>query len=186
MLEISKIKVGQKIKYKDNIFEIVKANFAKIGRQGAVLRAKLKNLKTGNVSEITFRDSDKLEEAEIQRKKAQFLYHDDGEYFFMDNQNFDQFNLNKDTIGNSSNFLIEGTEIEILYYEDEPLNLELPVKMNFKVVEAPPSAKGNTVDGGSKKVKIETGYKLNAPLFIKQGDIIKINTEDGKYVERVQ
>ncbi|MBD3245045.1 MAG: elongation factor P [Candidatus Moranbacteria bacterium] len=185
MLEISKIKVGDIIEKDNQPLKVVRASFSKIGRQGAVLRTKLKNLISGNVSDITFRDSDKLKKAEITREKAQYLYNQDNQYFFMNLNNYEQFSFDKEILGNLTNFLKEQCEVQILLFNDQPTNIELPVKLDFEVTEAPPATRGNTAEGGSKKIKIQTGYTLDAPLFIKQGDKIKINTTDGKYVERV-
>lgn len=185
MLDVHKIKVGSKIELQGEPYTVLKAVFSKIGRQGAVLRTRLQNLKSGSVSEKTFRDSDKLSEPELTKKKAQYLYQEDNQYYFMNQEDYDQFSLNKSALGNLTNFLIEGCDVEVIYHNEEPINLDLPIKLNFKVIEAPPSIKGNTADGGSKKIKIETGYTLNVPLFIKKGDTIKINTQDGNYVERV-
>ncbi|MBD3300641.1 MAG: elongation factor P [Candidatus Moranbacteria bacterium] len=185
MLEISKVKVGNKIEYKKDIYEVIKTVFSKMGRQSAVLRAKMKNLKTGNVNEFTFRDADKLKEAELTKENAQFLYRENDNYHFMDLNSYEQFTLEKEVLGETTNFLIEEIQVKILYHNKTPINIELPIKMEFKVTEAPPATKGNTVDGGTKKIKIETGYELDVPLFIKEGDKIKINTQDGAYVERV-
>ena len=184
MLEIHKIKIGTRIELGQEPYEVIKTSFSKIGRQGAVLRTKLKNLKTGSVSEQTFRDADKLEEPELAKKKAQFLYAENDVYNFMDQESYEQFSLNQETLGDLAHFLIEGCDVELIYFNEEPINIELPIKLKFKVVDAPPSIKGNTADGGTKKVKIETGYELNVPLFIEKGDVILINTQEGTYVSR--
>jgi elongation factor P len=184
MLEIKKIRPGDKLTIKGDPYEVLKTVFSKIGRQGAVLRTRLKNLKNGAVSNSTFRDSDKLEEADISRSKAQFLYKEEGACCFMDKKTFDQFSLSDEALGNQVYFLKEGGEVEVVYYQGKPINLDLPIKLILKVTEAPPEIKGNTADGGSKKIKLETGYELNAPLFIKEGDLIKVNTREGNYVER--
>jgi elongation factor P len=126
-----------------------------------------------------------LEKAEITREKAQYLYNQDDQYFFMNLKSYEQFSFDKEILGNLTNFLNEECEVQILLFNDQPINIELPVKLVFEVVEAPPTTKGNTAEGGTKKIKIQTGYTLDAPLFIKQGDKVKINTTDGKYVERV-
>ncbi len=104
----------------------------------------------------------------------------------MDTASYDQFSLPKSVLGNLVNFLIDGAEATILNFNGSPINIELPIKMDFKVVEAPPAIRGNTADGGSKQVTIETGIKVNTPLFIKEGDVIRINTETGEYVERAK
>lgn len=136
--------------------------------------------------EKTFQGSDKIEEAEISKSKAQFLYREGDSYFFMDSENYEQFSLSKSVLGDLKKYLIEGTEITVLNFKNSPINIELPIKMEFRVVESPPAIKGNTADGGSKLVTLETGVKVNTPLFVKLGDIIRINTETGEYVERAK
>lgn len=159
---------------------------SKTGRAGAVLRTKLRNLKTGAVMEKTFQGSDKIEEAEISKSKAQYLYKEGENYFFMDNASYEQFSLSKSVLGELTNYLIEGTEVTVLAYDTTPINIELPVKMEFRVTEAPPAIRGNTADGGTKQVTLETGIKINTPLFVKAGDVIRINTETGEYSERAK
>jgi elongation factor P len=186
MLSISDLKTGKTISLGNEPYLVTFHQHSKTGRAGAVLRTKLRNLKNGAVLEKTFQGSDKIEEAEMTKSKAQFLYRDGKEYFFMDTANFDQFSLPESVLGEFTNYLLEGTEVTILVYGITPINIELPVKMEFKVVEAPPAIKGNTADGGSKQVTLETGIKVNTPLFIRQGDIIRINTETGEYTERAR
>jgi len=186
MLNLSTVKTGKTISLNNEPYLVIFHQHSKMGRAGAVLRTKLKNLKTGTVKEKTFQGADKIEEAEITKSKAQFLYRDGENYFFMDNASYEQFSLPESVLGNSVNYLLEGTEATILNYNSQPINIELPVKMEFRVVESPPAIRGNTADGGSKQVTLETGIKVNTPLFIKQGDVIRINTDTGEYVERAK
>jgi elongation factor P len=186
MLDINQIKTGKKIILDGEPFAVLFDQHSKTGRAGAVLRTKLKNLKSGAIVSKTFQGADKVQEAEIEKQKAQFLYGDNSGYYFMNNATFEQFSLPNEVIGEAKRFLKEGTDLDVIYFSSVPINIELPIKMDFEVVEAPPAVKGNTVDGGSKQVIIETGVKINAPLFIKTGDIIKINTETGEYAERTK
>ncbi len=186
MLSLSDIKTGKTISLNNEPYLVIFHQHSKMGRAGAVLRTKIRNLKTGAVIEKTFQGSDKIETAEIEKSKAQFLYREGENYFFMDNVNYEQFSLPKSVLGNLTNYLVDGTEVTILNYNNAPINIELPVKVELKVVEAPPAIRGNTADGGSKLVTLETGIKVNTPLFIKQGDIIRINTETGEYTERAK
>ena len=186
MLSISDIKTGKTISLNNEPYLVIFHQHSKTGRAGAVLRTKIRNLKTGAILEKTFQSADKIEDAEIAKSKAQFLYKDGEDYFFMDNVNYEQFSLPESVLADSTKFLIDGTEVTILVFNGTPINIELPVKMEFKVVEAPPAIKGNTADGGSKQVTLETGVKVNTPLFIKQGDIIRIHTETGEYAERAK
>jgi elongation factor P len=186
MLSLSKIKTGKTISLSGEPFLVMFHQHSKTGRAGAVLRTKLKNLQTGTILEKNFQGSDKVEEAEISKSKAQFLYREKDNYFFMASASYEQFSLPKSVLGNLTNYLIEGTEITILNFNDQPINIELPIKMEFRVVEAPPAIRGNTADGGTKQVTLETGIKVSTPLFIKGGDVIRVNTETGEYVERVK
>lgn len=186
MLNINDIKIGKGIVLSGEPYAVIFCEHSKMGRAGAVLRTKVKNLITGAILEKTFQGADKIEEAEIEKSQAQYLYKEGENYVFMDNENYDQFFLAREVLGNSSEYLIEGTEAIILNFNNNPVNIELPVKMKLKVVEAPPGIKGDTASGGDKLVKLETGLEITAPLFIKQGDEIIVNTEKGKYVSRVQ
>lgn len=181
MIGITSIKKGSKIIFQNEPFEVIYEQHSKTGRAGAVLRTKLKNLITGAVISKTFQGSDKVEPMEIDNRESQYLYAADKIYYFMDSKTYDQFELNKDVISDSIEFLKEGAELDVFYFNDQPVNINLPIKMSFEVVESPPGVKGNTADGGSKQVTIETGAKINTPLFIKQGDIISVNTETREY-----
>jgi len=184
MLSISDLKVGAKIVYKNDPYEVLRAQHSKIGRGGAVLKARMRNLISGNVLEINFKGADKFEIADMDAKKALYMYKDNEDYNFMDNESYEQFTLSENVIADKKMYLVENTNVEILYYNDNPINIEIPIKMAFKVIKAPPGTKGNTADGGTKEVELETGLKVNVPLFIKEGDIIKVNTQEGTYVER--
>ncbi|PIU79387.1 MAG: elongation factor P [Candidatus Moranbacteria bacterium CG_4_10_14_3_um_filter_44_15] len=186
MLSLSDIKTGKTITLAGEPYAVIFHQHSKISRAGAVLRTKLKNLRTGAILEKNFQGSDKIEEAEIGKSKAQYLYREGKNYFFMDNVSFEQFSLPKSVLGNLTNYLIDGTEVIILNYNNNPINIELPIKMEFRVAEAPPAIRGNTADGGTKQVMLETGIKVSTPLFIKEGDIIRINTETGEYAERAK
>lgn len=185
MLTLTGIKVGKKVVIEGEPFVVLFAQHSKMGRAGAVLRTKLKNLLTGAIINKTFQGSDKIEPAEISTHKAQYLYSDEQSHYFMNNESYEQFDISTEVIGENGKFLKEGTEIDVLYFNDSAINIELPIKMEFEVTEAPPAIKGNTADGGSKQVTIETGIKVNVPLFIKTGDKIKVNTQTGDYSERV-
>lgn len=185
MLSINDLKVGVKIEYNNEPYEVLRAQHSKIGRGGAVVKTRIRNLITGNVLEFNFKGADKFEEPDMDSKKALYMYHDDQGYNFMDNESYEQFSIPENVIASKKDYLIEDTNVEILYYNGKPVNLEIPIKMELKVVKAPPGTKGNTADGGSKEIELETGLKINAPLFIKEGDKVKVNTQEGTYVERV-
>jgi elongation factor P len=184
MLNIGEIKTGKHIIWNGEPFAVLSHEHSKTGRAGAVLRTKLRNLMTGAVLDKTFQGADKLEEAEISKSKAQYLYEENGNYYFMDTESYDQFFLAKNVIGGFSDYLKEGTEVVVINYNATPINIELPAKVTLEVVEAPPGIKGDTVSGGNKQVILETGLKVSAPLFINIGDKLIINTERGTYVSR--
>jgi elongation factor P len=186
MLNLSEIKVGKKIVIEGEPFVVQFSQHSKTGRAGAVLRTKMRNLETGAIISKTFQGADKFQEAELETKKAQYLYREGDNFFFMNNETYDQFELSEKVIADNALYLVEGTEIDILYFNGKPINIELPIKLTFEVTDAPPAVKGNTADGGSKQVTIETGAKVSVPLFIKTGDVIRINTETGQYAERAK
>lgn len=184
MIGINDIKSGKNIVHENAPYAVLFHEQSKTGRAGSVLRTKLKNLITGAVLEKTFQGADHVEEADISKSKAQFLYKEGSDYAFMDNESYEQFTLPQNVLGSATDYLIEGTEIVVLNFNGTPINIELPVKVKLKVVEAPPGIKGNTVSTGGKVVTLETGLKVSAPLFVNEGDEIIINTEKGEYVSR--
>lgn len=185
MLSLNEIKLGKVLEINDEPFVVLKTDHHKMGRGGAVLKVKLKNLISGSVLEKTYQGNDKAEEARTETKKANFLYKDQDSAYFMDNSSFEQFSLPLEDMGEQEKFLKEETNVDVLYFNDNPVTVSLPIKMDFKVVSAPPGVKGNSSGNVSKQVEIETGAKITVPLFINEGDIIRINTETGEYAERV-
>jgi len=184
MLNISKIKAGKNIVLEGEPFKVLWDEHSKTGRAGAVLRTKLKNLATGAVLEKTFQGADKVDEADIEKTYAQYLYQDGDGFAFMDSANYEQFSLPKKVIGDSANYLVESVEVSIINFNGNPINIELPVKVELTVTSAPPGIKGDSVSGGDKLVTVETGAKITTPLFINEGDKIVVNTEKGEYVSR--
>lgn len=185
MLSISDIKLGTVIQHKGDPYTTVSAQHLKMGRGGAVLKTKIRNLISGNVLEVTFKGSDKIEEANLARRKANFLYPENNNYFFMDNESYDQFFLNEDQISDQTKYLKEGLTVDVLYFNNNPVSIALPVKINLQVKSAPPGVRGDSAQGRvTKKVVLENNLEVDTPLFIKEGDTIVINTEKGEYVER--
>ncbi|MCX6795481.1 MAG: elongation factor P [Candidatus Falkowbacteria bacterium] len=184
MLDFNQIKTGKVIKVNNLPYVIVKTDHHKMGRGGAVLKVKCRNLIDGNTLEKTFQGAEKAEEAETENKKANFMYKDKEEAYFMDNENFEQFSLSLESIGEKVGYLKEGTDVSVLYFNDKPVSIDLPIKMDFKVVSAPPSVRGNSAGNVTKQVELETGALINVPLFIDEGDVVRINTDSGEYVER--
>lgn len=185
MLEFSDLKLNRIISLNNQPYKIVFAQHSKQARSSAVLRTKLKNLITGDVLEKTFNGSDKAEEADLERTKASYLYNDEDNFYFMDQESFEQFSLSKNVVAEQANYLIEGTIVDVLKFNNEAVSISLPTKMDFKVISAPPGIKGDTAGSASKQVTIETNAQIKCPLFVKDSDIVRINTETGEYVERV-
>lgn len=184
MLTINELHLGGACTIKGEPYAVVKLNHVHMGRGGAVLHVKLRNLLTGNILEQTLKEGDRLEEADLEKRKANFLYMEGENYYFMDNESYEQFSFSESAIGNIKNFVKEGTDVEILYYNGKPVTVHLPPKVQLRVTEAPPSIKGDSAGSVTKRVTLETGYAVDAPLFIRENDEVIVNTELGKYVER--
>ena len=186
MLSISDLQTNSYFVYNGAPHQVIYREHSKLGRGGAILRSKIRNLLSGAILDITFKGNEKFDEAEMSRSKATFTYAESGKFNFMDSTSFEQFELSKDQIGNQANFLKEGVEVDVLSWNNKPISINLPFKVDLEVVEAPPSIKGNSAGAVTKIIILETGAKINAPIFIKQGDLVKVNTETGEYVERVK
>lgn len=184
MLNLTDIKTGKKIIWNDEPYIVLEYLHSMIGRGGAVMRTKLKNLLSGAIVDYTFQGAERVEEAEVSKSHAQYLYREGDEYQFMDTETYDQFSLSKSVLGNMTAYLVEGTEVSILNWNGHPINLEIPVKVTLTVTDAPPGLKGDTASGGDKVVTLETGLQVTTPLFVKTGDKIVVNTEKGTYVSR--
>jgi len=186
MYEISDLKIGTVFEYENEPYVVVESQHTKMGRGGAVLRVKIKNLVSSTTLSTTFRSSDKFAPVNIERKKSQFLYSKGPNYFFMDQESYEQVSLGKGFIGDASKYLLEGESYQLQVYNGNPISIELPIKMEFNVTEAEKGLKGDTASGATKIIKIETGLNVNVPLFIKKGDRIRVDTRDGSYVERAK
>ncbi len=173
--------------YEGQPYVVLETHHLKMQQRRPVVQTRMRNLLNGKVLERNFAQSDTFEEADIQRKEVKFLYAHRDEYWFVDPKDVSKrFQLTKEIIGNGINYLKANTILEAITFNDEIINVELPVKMEFKVVEAPPAIRGDTAQGGVKQVKIDTGATVNVPLFVNEGDMIRINTENGQYVERIE
>jgi len=184
MLYLTDLKPGANFIFNNEPHQVVTSEHSKQGRGGAIMRTKIKNLLSGAMFDRTFKGNEEFDEAEIERKKAQFLYKEKNDYFFMDPESFDQFSLTENQIGESKNFLKDGLDTEIIYFENKPINVNLPIKLDLKVTYTEPGFKGNTQSATTKPATLETGTEVQVPLFIKIGDIIRIDTRSGQYVER--
>lgn len=165
---------------------VLKYEHIKMGRGSATIRVKVKNLLTGTVTDKTYINSAKVEEINTARRQMQFLFSDKGGFAFMDPASFEQVTLSPEVVGEQGGYLKEGILVNILFWEDRPLWVELPPKMNFYVVETDPGVKGNSVTNIYKAAKLDNGMTVKVPLFIKEGDQILVDTRDGSYSERVK
>lgn len=187
MLSMNDLKKGTLFIFEGQPYVVLEAAHLKMGRGGSVLQTKIKNLMSGSTVSRNFKQADKFEEADVQRKKYVFLYEHRGEYCFVDeNDKSKRVMLSQDQVGSQKNFLKPQTSVEIEFFGDEILRIVLPIKMDLKVTEAPPSIKGDTAQGGTKAVTLETGAIVQTPLFVNMGDTVRVNTESGEYVERVE
>ena len=185
MLNLNEIKLGKVIEVNKEPYLVVGADHHKMGRGGAVLKVKLKNLISCNTLNKTFQGNDKAEEADTEKKKANYMYKDEANVYLMDNESYEQFEIPLETVGEKAKFLKEGVDVDALYFNNNPVAINLPIKMEFKVVSAPPGVKGNSAGNVTKQIELEGGATINAPLFVNEGDSIRVNTDTGEYAERV-
>jgi len=187
MISYSELKKGIKIILEGQPYEIIESAPLFKGRGHSVLKTKLKNLKTGNVISRTFHPSDTFKTAEISKIEAKFLYSHRDRYFFSEAKDpSKRFDLTAEQVGEKRKFLKPNQIVEVITFEDRIINIFLPIKIQLKVVEAPPGLRAGRAEAGTKQVILETGAQVNVPLFIEQGDIIEVNTETGQYVRRVE
>ena len=167
-----------------NVFKVVEFQHVKPGKGSAFVRTKLKNVISGAVIEKTFNPSDKYAAAQIEKREMQYLYNDGNMYSFMNMNTYEQVEIDRSQISNEVKFLKEGLEVILYFYENEMLGIELPEKIDFKIIQTEPAVKGNTATNATKDAIIETGYLVKVPLFIEQDEEIIVSTKDGKYVSR--
>jgi elongation factor P len=185
MYSIGELRVGKAIILDDAPYLITYAQHSKQARAGGVCRTKLKNLIDGTIIPKTFQGNDKIKPADTGYKKAQYLYNDGEDYHFMDNESYEQFRFSAEDLEDQVNFLVDDSEVDVLTFNDKPIGVMLPPKVELEVVQTDPGVKGDTASGGSKPATTNTGFIVQVPLFIKRGDLIRVNTESGEYVERV-
>jgi elongation factor P len=185
-VDTSQFKNGVKIEIDGTPFTITYFQHVKPGKGGAFVRTKLKNLLNGRVVDKTFRSGEKVPEADIEEKKGmQYLYRDGESLVFMDSDTYEQFHIGGDVLGNSINYLLENMSVDVLFWRGKPVNAVLPNYVEARVTKSDPGVKGDTSSGASKPATIESGATLNVPLFIEEGDLIRVDTRTGEYSERV-
>ena len=184
MISTSDFKNGLTIIYNNQMYKILYFQHVKPGKGGAFVRTKLKDLETGAIIDKTFRAGEKMEKAMLETKKMQYLYKDEY-YNLMDTKTFEQIQLVDDIIGDSKDYMLENMELSVIFYKGKPISIELPIFIEARVEKTEPGVKGDTVSSSFKPAEIETGAKLQVPLFINIGDTVRIDTRTGEYITRV-
>ena len=185
MISAGDFRNGITIEYDNNVYQIIEFQHVKPGKGAAFVRTKLKNIKNGGVVEKTFRPTEKCPQARIDRKDMQYLYSDGDLYNFMDTENYEQIALNKDTVGDALKFVKENEMCKVCSHNGSVLSVEPPLFVELEITETEPGFKGDTATGASKPAIVETGAQVSVPLFVEQGDKIKIDTRTGEYLSRV-
>ncbi len=184
MISTNDFKTGVTVEIDGDAWQVVEFQHVKPGKGAAFVRAKMRNLCTGAVVERTFNAAEKLENAVVERRDMQYLYENEGMYVFMDNETYEQIELNKEQLGSAINFLKENMDAKVTSFKGRILGVELPNTVTLTVVETEPGIKGDTATGGSKNAKLDTGYVVKVPLFINEGDVLQIDTRTGAYIAR--
>lgn len=184
MADTSDFRTGFTIRFKEGLWSIVEFQHFKPGKGGAFVRTKLKNIKNGKVVEETFRAGEKVEEVRLERRSYQFLYPDGDFYVFMNTETYEQLSLPIDTLGDVPLYIKESDVCSVLLYQDKPLTVEAPLTVELTVKQTDPGLRGDTAQGGSKPATMETGLVVQVPLFIEEGEVLKVDSRTGKYLGR--
>jgi elongation factor P len=184
-VDTSQFRNGLKIELDGEPYTIIFFQHVKPGKGGAFVRTKVKNLKNGKVLDRTFRSGEKLDEADVSERRMQYLYQDGDSLVFMDNESFDQTPFSAEQVGDARKYLKENLDVEVLFWRGKPINLELPAFIEAVITQCDPGLKGDTASGSTKPATIETGAVVQVPLFVKEGERIRVDTRTGVYVERV-
>ncbi|RLL48105.1 elongation factor P [Oceanobacillus piezotolerans] len=184
MISVNDFKTGLTIEVDGDIMQVIEFQHVKPGKGAAFVRSKLRNLRNGNIQEKTFRGGEKVGKAHIENKKMQYLYASGNAHAFMDMNTYEQIEIPAEQIEYQLKFMKENMEVNVISYEGEILGVDLPNNVELEVIETEPGIKGDTASGGSKPATVETGHVVQVPFFVNKGDVLVINTSDGKYVSR--
>lgn len=184
MISSNDLRPGITVELDGMVWQVVEFQHVKPGKGAAFVRTKMKNMQTGSVVERTFNAGEKVPTAQVERKPMQYLYGEDGSYYFMDNETFEQIMLTKEQLGNALNFIKENMDITVLFFNGTVIGVDIPNSVELQVVETEPGIRGDTATGGVKPAKMETGYVVKVPLFINEGDVLVIDTRTGAYISR--
>ena len=183
-MDLNDLKIGTIILWEKQPVQVIWSNRMRTAQRKPVMQTKLRNVISGKVYEYSFKFGESIDEADVMREKANFLYADADGTHFMNNETFETVDIAKEITREQENYLKEGMEVSILNFNGKPVSIELPIKVDLKVVEAPPDVKGNSAGKITKLVKMETGLMVDVPMFIKEGDVLRIDSRSGEYVER--
>ena len=184
MIGSTELKKGITIELEDKLYQVLDYQHIKIGRGSAQIRLKLRDIRGGHTIERTFQSSEKFIRARLDYRRMQYLYNDGSLYYLMDEENYEQIPVSLSQLGDAVNYLKEGMSVEVSSYKGELVGVELPVAVELQVIDTGPGFKGNTATAGNKPAKLETGITIQVPLFINNGDVIKVDTRIGEYLER--
>ncbi len=184
MIDVNDLRKGVTFTMDGNLYRVVEYSHHKPGRGNATIRTKLYNLRTGSNTDKTFTSGDRVQDIRLETRSAQYLYNDGDLYYFMDNTSFEQTAIGKTTLGEHVDYLRENLDVKLTFFEEQPLDVELPMNVDLKIVECEPGVRGDTATGANKQATLETGLKVMVPLFINLGDTIRVSTETGAYVTR--
>lgn len=185
MYSTAHFRKGLKIELEGKPFLIVDFLHVKPGKGGAFVRTRLKNMETGQVLEKTFRSGEKVDRPDLVEREMQYLYQDAEGYCFMDNKNYEQSFIDQEHLSDSIDFLKENIDVKMLFFNNKPIGIELPIFVELKIAHTDPGVRGDTATGATKPATLETGFGIQVPLFINEGETVKIDTRTGEYVERV-
>lgn len=186
MISSSDLRPGTCFMYDNQLWKVTEYQHVKPGKGPAFVRVKQMNLRTGAIVERTYRTSEKIENVRVENREMQYLYYDGNNYVFMDNETYEQYMVPEDLVGDQAGFLLENTSATVTMHENEILDVSPPTFIEVKVAKTDPGVKGDTAQGGSKPATLESGATINVPLFIEEGETVKVDTRDGRYIERVK
>ncbi len=184
MIPTNQFRTGLKVEIEGEPFEMVEFQHVKPGKGGAFVRTRLKSLKTGLVQDRTFRSGERLKRPDLEERQVQYLYKDDGQWHFMDTETYEQFFLTADQLGEEIHYLQEDVVISVLFHEDQPIVVQVPIFVELTVAETDPGFRGDTATGATKPATLETGFVVQVPLFINEGERVRVDTRTGSYIER--
>lgn len=186
VISFGDLRKGITIEMDGEPYQVVEYSSHKMQQRAPTIRLRLRELRTGRSVERTFTGYDvKLIRAPVEQRPAQYIYRDGDLFYFMDTTTFDQYPMNSEQLGDALNYLLEQMELNVVFYREEPIAVELPTFVELRVVDTPPGVKGDTAQGGTKPAALETGITINVPFFVNNGDVVRVDTRTGQYLERV-